>query len=129
MFEGTTQDGSVQFGAQQVVIVRTQEAKEYLNKELGIDVDWVMTAQESKGFEFVMMSSYTISSLIHYLEFFGGWLRTTPKKILLLTMNMPQLLVQACNPINGTVLKNRRHLEFNYDQHKVLESELKMLYT
>lgn len=53
MLDGAKRETSrIEFGAHQVVIVRSEEAKRNLPDEFGVDKDWVMTVQESKGLEF-----------------------------------------------------------------------------
>lgn len=52
MLQGAKRASRIEFGAHQVVIVRNEEAKKSLPDEFGIDPDWVMTVQESKGLEF-----------------------------------------------------------------------------
>ncbi len=44
MLEGAKRETSrIEFGAHQVVIVRSEEAKSSLPDEFGVDRDWVMT--------------------------------------------------------------------------------------
>ncbi len=53
MLQGAKRKTSrIEFGAHQVVIVRSEEAKKTLPEKFDIDPDWVMTVQESKGLEF-----------------------------------------------------------------------------
>ena len=53
MLQGAKRKTSrIEFGAHQVVIVRSEEAKRSLPEKFDIDKDWVMTVQESKGLEF-----------------------------------------------------------------------------
>ena len=53
MLEGAKRETSrIEFGAHQVVIVRSEEAKQNLPEEFCVDRDWVMTVQQSKGLEF-----------------------------------------------------------------------------
>ena len=53
MLQGAKRETSrIEFGAHQVVIVRNEEAKKTVQNDFGIDPDWVMTVQESKGLEF-----------------------------------------------------------------------------
>ena len=44
MLDGAKRETSrIEFGAHQVVIVRSEEAKKQLPDEFGVDQDWVMT--------------------------------------------------------------------------------------
>ena len=53
MLQGAKRETSrIEFGAHQVVIVRNENAKQAVAEEFGVDPDWVMTVQESKGLEF-----------------------------------------------------------------------------
>ena len=53
MLQGAKRKTSrIEFGAHQVVIVCSEEAKRSLPEKFDIDKDWVMTVQESKGLEF-----------------------------------------------------------------------------
>ena len=48
MLQGAKRETSrIEFGAHQVVIVRSEAAKKSLPEEFGIDPDWVMTVRAS----------------------------------------------------------------------------------
>ena len=52
MLQGAKRETSrIEFGAHQVVIVRNENAKQAVAEEFGVDPDWVMTVQESKGLQ------------------------------------------------------------------------------
>ena len=73
MLQGAKRASRIEFGAHQVVIVRNEEAKKSLPDEFGIDPDWVMTVQESKGLEFddvlVRLLLFSVFTTHHTLHF------------------------------------------------------------
>ncbi|EJK77940.1 hypothetical protein THAOC_00191 [Thalassiosira oceanica] len=115
MLQGAKRETSrIEFGAHQVVIVRNEEAKKTLPNEFGIDPDWVMTVQESKGLEDLwrVASNYSESDIATYYA----------------DSSVAASGVQSYD-WDDAILQETRHLDFVADQHKILETELKMLYT
>ncbi|KAL7553044.1 hypothetical protein ACHAWF_016289 [Thalassiosira exigua] len=131
MLDGAKRETSrIEFGAHQVVIVRSEEAKRNLPDEFGVDRDWVMTVQQSKGLEFDdvllynfftdsaakdawrVVSNYTKDDIDNY---YGD-------------ISVVSSGVQKYD-WDDAFLGKTRHLDFNPDQHRILETELKMLYT
>jgi hypothetical protein len=87
MLQGAKRKTSrIEFGAHQVVIVRSEEAKKTLPEKFNIDPDWVMTIQVLSS----MMFCYTISSQIRQLKTHGELFQAIPKKTLKLTMLTPR---------------------------------------
>ena len=131
MLQGAKRETSrIEFGAHQVVIVRNDEAKKTLPDEFGIDPDWVMTVQESKGLEFddVLLYNFFSDSPAEDL-----WRAVSSYSEADIAAYYQDATVAASGvqkyDWESPMLNETRHLEFNSDQHKILETELKMLYT
>lgn len=138
-----------------VVIVRNEEAKKTLPNEFGIDPDWVMTVQESKGLEVTIICIYLhrplpppcacISRTIIQFDdvllynFFSDspaedlWRVASNYKESDIAAYYADSSVAASGvqsyDWDDAVLQETRHLDFVADQQKILETELKMLYT
>ncbi|XP_070564892.1 LOW QUALITY PROTEIN: TPR and ankyrin repeat-containing protein 1-like [Ptychodera flava] len=122
----------IEFGAHQVILVANEEAKDALPKELSLGL--VLTIYESKGLEFddVLLYNFFKDSpaqkewrvVISYLETLikkGGNVRVTRTGQSLVEIDQSETVEQN--------LTTTRPLEFDHDKHKVLNSELKYLYT
>lgn len=141
MLVGSERDTSrIEFGAHQVVIVRDEEAKKRIPKEFEIDRDWVMTVAESKGLEFDdvllldffqdskaeelwrVVSSYTKEEVESYYSSCTNDISNVSQST---SAGVPTSFHwDDINPTDQT-----RDLIFDSDEHKILEGELKMLYT
>ena len=65
MLDGAKRETSrIEFGAHQVVIVRSEEAKKKLPDEFGIDRDWVMTVSSND------CTAVVVDTLLSYLSYF-----------------------------------------------------------
>ncbi|KAL7540343.1 hypothetical protein ACHAXR_010608, partial [Thalassiosira sp. AJA248-18] len=130
MLQGAKRASRIEFGAHQVVIVRSEEAKKSLPDEFGIDPDWVMTVQESKGLEFddVLLYNFFSDSPAEDL-----WRVVSSYSEEDIAAYYADATVSASGvqkyDWESPLLTETRHLEFEADQHKLLETELKMLYT
>merc|ERR1712194_362129 len=131
MLQGAKRSSSrIEFGAHQVVIVRSEAAKKSMPEEFGIDPDWVMTVQEAKGLEFddVLIYNYFSDSPAEEL-----WRSVTSYSEEDIAAYHADATVAASGiqkyDWESPLLTDTRHLDFNADTHKILETELKMLYT
>lgn len=159
MLDGSKRETSrIEFGAHQVVIVRSEEAKQALPDEFGVDKDWVMTVsctmkknpahlsfssflitvvaivplkvQESKGLEFddVLLYNFFTDSVAGEL-----WrvVSNYTEKDIVEYYNDESVKSSGVSSYDWEeFLDSRtRHLDFSLEKHKILESELKMLYT
>ena len=147
--------GPTQFSplALKVVIVRNEEAKKTLPSEFGIDPDWVMTVQESKGLEVMIICVAFFSTLpcvsasrtlvqfddVLLYNFFSD---SPAEDLWRVASNYSESDIAAYYADSSVaasgvqsydwddaILQETRHLDFVADQHKILETELKMLYT
>ncbi|KAL7553719.1 hypothetical protein ACHAWF_017047, partial [Thalassiosira exigua] len=154
MLDGAKRETSrIEFGAHQVIIVRSEEAKDELPEEFQSNKDWVMTVQQSKGLEFddVLLYNFFTDSpaggevsftFILCFDILNDPNSTPPADAWRVVSNYTK---EDINDYYGDIqveasgvqtydweesfLSNTRHLEFSEDQHKVLETEMKMLYT
>jgi len=131
MLDGAKRETSrIEFGAHQVVIVRSEEAKKDLPDEFGVDRDWVMTVQQSKGLEFDDVLLYNFFSDSPAKDAWRVVSNYTEEDI----DNYYSDISVASSGVqkydwDTSFLNKTRHLDFSKDQHKILETELKMLYT
>ncbi|XP_059158005.1 TPR and ankyrin repeat-containing protein 1-like isoform X2 [Physella acuta] len=117
----------IEFGAHQAILVVNDEAKEHLPEELSTAV--VLTIYESKGLEFddVLIYNFFKDSqakkewrvVTSYLETLAANVKQQSNDQGLVEINA-ELLLEPSHP---------RPIEFNPSQHKLLNSELKQLYT
>lgn len=119
---------SLEFGAHQVVIVRSEEAKRNLPDEFGVDRDWVMTVQQSKGLEFddvLLYNFFTDSAAKDAWRVVSNYtkddIETYYSDISVMSSGVQKY------DWDDAFLGKTRHLDFNPDQHRILETELKML--
>ena len=131
MLQGAKRETSrIEFGAHQVVIVRNENAKQAVAEEFGVDPDWVMTVQESKGLEFddVLLYNFFSDSPAGDL-----WRVASSYSESDIAAYYQDSTVSASGvekyDWESPLLTETRHLDFNSDQHKILETELKQLYT
>mmetsp|Transcript_12027 Transcript_12027/g.24053 ORF Transcript_12027/g.24053 Transcript_12027/m.24053 type:complete len:3243 (+) Transcript_12027:98-9826(+) len=131
MLEGAKRETSrIEFGAHQVVIVRSDDAKSSLPDEFGVDRDWVMTVQESKGLEFddVLLYNFFTDSPADDLWRVVSCYTEEDIQNYYADVSVASSGVQKYDWQNP-ILQETRRLDFNAEQHKILETELKMLYT
>ena len=131
MLDGSKRETSrIEFGAHQVVIVRSEEAKKTLPDEFGVDPDWVMTVQESKGLEFddVLLYNFFSDSPAEDLWRIVSNYTEEDIKAYYADVTVAGSGVQEYDWENP-ILSDTRHLDFDVNSHKILEVELKMLYT
>ena len=131
-FLSVQQEGSrIEFGAHQVILVRNDEAKSKIPEEFVSDKDWILTVQEAKGLEFddVLVYNFFTDSDAH-----DEW-----RVVSNYTENdVNDFYKRCCSDALGKrsyewheleEMKSTRYLDFQDEAHKVLESELKILYT
>jgi superfamily I DNA/RNA helicase len=131
MLDGSKRETSrIEFGAHQVVIVRSEEAKKSLPEEFGVDPDWVMTVQESKGLEFddVLLYNFFSDSPAEDLWRVVSNYTEDDIKAYYSDATVAGSGIQKYD-WDSPLLKDTRHLDFDVNSHKILEVELKMLYT
>jgi hypothetical protein len=131
MLDGSKRETSrIEFGAHQVVIVRSEEAKKTLPDEFGVDPDWVMTVQESKGLEFddVLLYNFFSDSPAEDLWRIVSNYTEDDIKAYYADATVAASGVQKYD-WESPLLNDTRHLDFDENSHKILEVELKMLYT
>lgn len=131
MLDGSKRETSrIEFGAHQVVIVRSEEAKKTLPDEFGVDPDWVMTVQESKGLEFddVLLYNFFSDSPAEDMWRVVSTYTEDDIKAYYADATVASSGVQKYD-WESPLLKDTRHLDFDANSHKILEVELKMLYT
>eukprot|EP00985_Skeletonema_marinoi_P021962 scaffold13734_cov129-Skeletonema_marinoi.AAC.1 len=131
MLDGSKRESSrIEFGAHQVVIVRSEEAKKALPDEFGVDPDWVMTVQESKGLEFddVLLYNFFSDSPAEDLWRIVSNYTEEDIKAYYADATVASSGVQKYD-WESPLLNDTRHLDFDVNSHKILEVELKMLYT
>ncbi|KAK1735805.1 hypothetical protein QTG54_013511, partial [Skeletonema marinoi] len=131
MLDGSKRETSrIEFGAHQVVIVRSEEAKKALPDEFGVDPDWVMTVQESKGLEFddVLLYNFFSDSPAEDLWRIVSNYTEEDIKAYYADATVASSGVQKYD-WESPLLNDTRHLDFDVNSHKILEVELKMLYT
>ena len=131
MLDGAKRETSrIEFGAHQVVIVRDQEAKQRLPDEFGVDKDWVMTVQESKGLEFddvLLYNFFTDSAAGDIWRVVSNYGES----------DIDAYYADATVSTSGvqkyewesSLFSDCRHLDFDRESHKILETELKQLCT
>ena len=131
MLDGSKRETSrIEFGAHQVVIVRSEEAKKTLPDEFGVDPDWVMTVQESKGLEFddVLLYNFFSDSPAEDLWRIVSNYTEDDIKAYYADATVAGSGVRKYD-WDSPLLNDTRHLDFDVNSHKILEVELKMLYT
>ena len=121
----------IEFGAHQVILVRNEEAKSRIPEKFVSDKDWILTVHEAKGLEFddVLIYNFFTDSdaqdiwrvITNYTEhdmkeFYNKFYSDTMGK-----------RSYTWSELDET--KITRTLDFQSESHKVLESELKILYT
>ncbi|PFX33387.1 TPR and ankyrin repeat-containing protein 1 [Stylophora pistillata] len=118
------QSSRIEFGAHQVVLVASNEARETLPEELSHGL--VMTIYEAKGLEFDDVLIY---------NFFKDSQATKEWRVVASFMrdegftNLSSSTGLAEITEDSVTAQSSRPLEFDPDKHKVLNSELKYLYT
>lgn len=129
MLDGAKRETSrIEFGAHQVVIVRNEEAKQNLPDEFGVDRDWVMTVQQSKGLEFddvLLYNFFTDSAAEDIWRVIANY-REEHVKEYYADVSVSSSGVQKYE-WESNLLSSIRHLDFDKDKHKILETELKQL--
>ncbi|CAJ1968924.1 unnamed protein product [Cylindrotheca closterium] len=129
MLDGSKRETSrIEFGAHQVVLVRNEEAKQHLPEEFGVDKDWVMTVQESKGLEF---DDVLVLNFFQDSPAGDSW-----RVISNYGLEQAKSYYDECESGSQTfqwedisATQQTRPLAFDSEQHKTLETELKILYT
>ncbi|XP_064647106.1 TPR and ankyrin repeat-containing protein 1-like isoform X2 [Lineus longissimus] len=119
----------IEFGAHQAILVVNDEARDNLPEELGFGL--VLTIYESKGLEFddILIYNFFKDSqateewrvVLKYLDKINQQEQESPERM---TKDLVEIDIDAstdkCRP---------RSLDFNPEKHKILNSELKHLYT
>ena len=121
----------IEFGAHQVILVRNEEAKRNLPEEFVSDKDWIMTVQEAKGLEFddvLLYNFFTDSDASELWRVVSNYKEEQVHEFYS-KINEGTAGTKSYEWCDLEKLQSTRHLEFNREQHKVLESELKILYT
>eukprot|EP00978_Attheya_sp_CCMP212_P044437 scaffold310376_cov33-Attheya_sp.AAC.1 len=131
MLDGSKRETSrIEFGAHQVVIVRNEEAKKSLPDEFGVDRDWVMTVQQSKGLEFddvLLYNFFTDSEAGELWRVVSNYSHENIQDYYAdSTVSSSGVQSFEWDDVN---IVNTRNLDFSSEEHKILETELKMLYT
>jgi len=121
----------IEFGAHQVILVRNEAAKRNLPEEFVADKDWIMTVQEAKGLEFddVLLYNFFTDSDANELWRVVSNYKEDQIRDFYSKINVGNSGTKSYEWRDLDQLQSTRHLEFNREQHKVLESELKILYT
>ncbi|XP_060580921.1 TPR and ankyrin repeat-containing protein 1-like [Ruditapes philippinarum] len=119
---------NIEFGAHQVILVYNEEAKENLPEELSCGL--VLTIYESKGLEF---DDVLLFNFFKYSQASKEW-RVVTKHLneLAETVYSRTSRTEQCVRIDNDLLMSSgrpRPLDFDPNQHKILCSELKQLYT
>ncbi|XP_041100859.1 TPR and ankyrin repeat-containing protein 1-like isoform X2 [Polyodon spathula] len=112
----------IEFGAHQVILVANETAKETIPEELHLAL--VLTIYEAKGLEFddvLLYNFFTDSEAGKEWRVISSF---NPSNI-----QKPESGTLAEVPLEETDIPQSRPLEFNADLHKMLNGELKQLYT
>jgi superfamily I DNA/RNA helicase len=132
ILEGSKRETArIEFGAHQVVIVRNEDTKETLCKQFNVDKEWIMTVQQSKGLEFddvLLYNFFTDSDANEMWRIVAGFSKEDLE-------NLHDRMGNLCEYEGDTTwdeeldVGQTRPLPFDEEKHKILENELKMLYT
>lgn len=139
ILEGSKRETArIDFGAHQVVIVRNENTKEKICQQFNIDKEWIMTVQQSKGLEFddVLLYNFFADSVAGDMwRVFAGYTKEDMENLHSKMEKENSRLGHLSNFEGDHVWDDKldlfqtRPLPFDEEKHKILESELKMLYT
>jgi hypothetical protein len=139
ILEGSKRETArIEFGAHQVVIVRNENAKVKVCQQYNIDKEWIMTVQQSKGLEFddvLLYNFFTDSDASDMWRVFAGFskedMETLHSKMEKENSRLGHFSHYGRDhPWDDKLdLLQTRQLPFDGEKHKILENELKMLYT
>nr|XP_060637656.1 TPR and ankyrin repeat-containing protein 1 [Anolis sagrei ordinatus] len=112
----------IEFGAHQVILVANETAKEKIPEELSLGL--VLTIYEAKGLEFddVLLYNFFTDSEAH-----KEWKIISSFKPSFSLSKETRVVIET--PIEKDDDTPRKHLLFNPDMYKMLNGELKLLYT
>ncbi|XP_028397252.1 LOW QUALITY PROTEIN: TPR and ankyrin repeat-containing protein 1-like [Dendronephthya gigantea] len=115
----------IEFGAHQVILVASVEVRNSLPEELRLARALVMTIYEAKGLEFddvLIYNFFKDSQALKEWRIVGTYKERTDKDSNTNSSGIAEEMVE-------NMAYKARPLEFNPDQHKILISEFKSLYT